>query len=1081
MRTGQLIFRYPYIAPGLLAMLLLAGCHRGEEKKAQFLQRADGYFNAHEYDKAKIEYLALLRLDPQRGNLTALQQLGSIWLEQGAPLQAYPFLLRARQLAPDNVAIRTALARVLDSLGARAAAKEEATAILNELPGQEDALFVLVDSAETETDIEQVKEHLQKIPEGSELTYHLGWASLAARTGDLAYAHAELQEALKLAPQSARAHLLLAKLYALEQVQDKAGKEFQIAAELSPARSTARLSYAEFKRQIGKTDEAVVILEEVVRQAPDYLPAWSLLAETALSQGKFKEALSQLENVVARDPTNLDAQVLRARAWTAGGETKKALESLEHLTAIYPNIPSINYYLAQAYVTGGNLDSAASALDHAIAAQPDYPEAILLRAQLDLRRGKAPLVIPTMLKLLRAHPGLVPASVLLADAYRASGRLDDAGTTIRDQIRTTGPTADAYLRLGVVLRAQLRMDEARDAFEHASELSPQDPQPIEQLVDLNIAQKNFDAALQTVSRRFAQEPHSAEAYFLEGKVYAAQGEWDRAETALRKALNADPNSSAPFDLLISTYVSAHKLDRAISELEGLSSKDPNNVRILAALGRIYLLAKNYAKARDTYEKLLSVNPDSAEAMNNLAYVYSEYLDQLDEAYELAQKAKALQPNDPLIADTLGWTLYKRGDYADALPLLQQSADKLGDNRDVQIHFGMASYMMLKTEDSLKAFKKALNGDTDTQGQSEARRRMALLEKDATGNLPVEKLEAAVADQHFDVFAWMRLAETYEHQGAFTRSAQAYQEALKINTELLSAALSLARLYDGPLNDTNMAFAFAKRAKELAPNDAQVDDVLGSIVYQLGNVAWAYSLLQESARLSRDDQKILLDYAWSAYILAKVDESRRLMQRVIQLHPDSEFSRQAKLFIAMTDLEQKPERLAASEPEIQNVLAKDPTHVPALLAKAKLRTQRGELTSAADIYAGILNRYPDFALAQKNLAALYVDDPKHANEAYDLAIRARNALPDDPELAGTLAEISYRRQDFSYAIQCFRESARNRPLRSIDLYYLGMAQLRIGQDSEAAKTLEKALSTGLQGPMLQDARATVTELHKRAGL
>jgi tetratricopeptide (TPR) repeat protein len=1079
MRTVHRVFSAVTVV--LAAIVLLGGCHRIEAEKTRLLQRGDHYFSALEYDKAKIEYLALLRLDPQRSDLTALKRLGFIWLEEGAPLQAYPFLLRAHELAPDDLQISVELARVLDFLGAKAAARQEAIAVLNQSPGQEDALFVLIDSAGTETDIEEIKGRLLKIPEGAELTYHLGSASLAARTGDFPYAQSELQEALKIAPRSAHAHLSMAKLYSLRQDWSKAGEEFRIAAELSPPRSTARLSYAEFERQTGKGDEAVLILKEIIRQAPDYLPASSLLAEIALSQGKSDEALSAVENVLAREPTDRDAQVLRARAWTAIGETNKATQSLEHLAGIFSDNPSINYYLAEAYGAAGNIDAAVTALDRALAAQPGYTEAILLRGQLELRRGNAALVIPTMSKLLKAHPGLVSASVLLAEAYRASGRLDDAATTIRQQIRTTGPTADAYLRLGMVLRGQLKMDEARAAFELASELSPRDPKPTEQLVDLNVAQKNFDAAMQIVSRQFGQEPKSSEAYFLEGKVYAAEGRWDQAEISLRTGLDLEPSNSAAFDLLIFTYVSTHKFDQAIGELERFLSKDPNNVRALNSLGRTYTLAGKYAKARDIYERLVSINPTSAEAMNNLAYLYSEYLDQVDKAYEIAQKAKALQPSDPLIADTLGWTLYKRGAYAEALPLLQQSAAKLGDNREVQVHFGMASYMMLHTEDALKAFKKAFNGDTDARSQPEARRRMALLEKNVAAGLSIEQLEATVSDQPTDVVAWMHLADTYERKGAFAKSVKAYEEALNINAELVPAALSLARLYQGPLNDANMAFVFAKRAKDLAPNDALVGDTLGTIAYRLGNFTWAYSLLQESARGSPDDPKILRDYALSAYMLAKVSESQRLMRRVIDLSPDSDLAREAKSFIAMTELEDKPDRLGVSEPEIQNVLARDPSYVPALLAKGKLQVQRGELKSAAGIYAGILSRYPDFALAQKDLATLYVEDQTRIDDAYNQAIRARNALPDDPELAKTLAELSFKKQDFSYAVQCFLESARHKPLTPTDLYYLGMAQLRIGQNAEGAKTLEKALSLGLQEPMLQDAKATVAGLNKRSDL
>src|SRR4029077_14632630 len=113
---------------------------------------------------------------------------------------------------------------------------------------------------------------------------------------------------------------------------------------------------------------------------------------------------------------------------------------------------------------------------------------------------------------------------------------------------------------------------------------------------------------------------------------------------------------------------------------------------------------------------------------------------------------------------------------------------------------------------------------------------------------------------------------------------------------------------------------------------------------------------------------------------------------------------AKAFLALTALEQNPERLQQSEPEIQRILATDPDYVPALIAKADLQVQRGDVQSAVAIYNDILRHYPDFALAQKCLASLYLEDPVRIEEAYGLALKARNTLPDDPELAQILGEL-----------------------------------------------------------------------------
>src|SRR3954451_22899271 len=101
------------------------------------------------------------------------------------------------------------------------------------------------------------------------------------------------------------------------------------------------------------------------------------------------------------------------------------------------------------------------------------------------------------------------------------------------------------------------------------------------------------------------------------------------------------------------------------------------------LGMIHEALKQYEPARDAYEKLLSINPRFSIALNNLAYVYSEHLGNLDKAYDLADRARQLLSSDPATADTLGWILHKRGEYTRASGLLAESARRLPDQPEIQ--------------------------------------------------------------------------------------------------------------------------------------------------------------------------------------------------------------------------------------------------------------------------------------------------------------------------------------------------------------------------------------------------------------
>ena len=146
--------------------------------------------------------------------------------------------------------------------------------------------------------------------------------------------------------------------------------------------------------------------------------------------------------------------------------------------------------------------------------------------------------------------------------------------------------------------------------------------------------------------------------------------------------------------------------------------------------------KNYTAARDAYEKLLAINGNNALALNNLAVVYSERFDQIDKALDLAKRARTNFPNNPNFADTLGWVMFRKGDYRNALPLLQEGAAKLTDNPEVQYHLAMAHYMLGDEAAATTALQKAVQLPSAFPQKEEAQQRLAILtmdSQDSTGD------------------------------------------------------------------------------------------------------------------------------------------------------------------------------------------------------------------------------------------------------------------------------------------------------------------------------------------------------------
>src|SRR5437773_4851566 len=466
-----------------LAVVLVTGCSK-HAKKARLLHDADSYFKAGNYDKAKVSYLNVVRLDPQ--NALAFERIGAMWLEAGAPLRAAPFLVKAAELAPKNDQNRIRLARCYLAIGRFADASKQALKVLEQIPDNGDAIIALTEAARSNEDIQAAEEQLERYPKKDNVSFHLASANLFINSANLAAAENSLRQALTANPNSSAANMAMGDLYLLKKDQKQAGEEFKKAAELAPVRSMERLKYAAFMSAAGDTAETRRISTEMTTQAPDYLPGWTLLAELAFKEGKYDEALSLLENVFSRDSEYIDGHRLESGVLLAKGDTKKATEVLERLDQTYPDTPLIKHELARAYLKENNMNQAKVVLDQAIALNPNYADAILLLADINLRSGHGEAVIEPMTRLLKRSPELRSAALLLAAAYGSLDRFDDAAVITGEQARLAPRDPQAQMAFGLTLRQAKRNDEARQAFEKAAGLAADSLWPVDQLVELDL-------------------------------------------------------------------------------------------------------------------------------------------------------------------------------------------------------------------------------------------------------------------------------------------------------------------------------------------------------------------------------------------------------------------------------------------------------------------------------------------------------------------------------------------------------------------------------------------------------------------
>src|SRR5437868_13029582 len=300
----QIRISLPIVVAGAIA-ILLSGC-TAASKKARLNDRAEKYFKAGEYDNAKIEYLNVIKIDQADAN--AYARIGAMWVEEGAPLRAGAFLIKALELAPNDIGSRLNLTRVYLGGGRSGDARNEAVTVLEKEPGNGEALLALVDTSHTPQEISAAEEQLAKFPQKDSAYYHLAAGGIAAKKSDFSAAEAAVQRAVAADPNLAGAHSALAALHLAKKDNEKAGAELQQAAKLAKVRSPETIKFAQFKLQNGALEEAKAFLVNVTNQAPDFLPDWSILGRMANNEKNYDEALELVGNSLSRDPANIDAR-----------------------------------------------------------------------------------------------------------------------------------------------------------------------------------------------------------------------------------------------------------------------------------------------------------------------------------------------------------------------------------------------------------------------------------------------------------------------------------------------------------------------------------------------------------------------------------------------------------------------------------------------------------------------------------------------------------------------------------------------------------------------------------------------------
>jgi tetratricopeptide (TPR) repeat protein len=1062
-----------------LACLLVlgSGCSKAAKAK-RLLTSADRDYQAQQYDAAEIKYRGVLRLSYL--NPVAIKRLGLLYAAEGRPAQAFSYLKKSLELDPNDVETEGKMAQTLVALGDPRRGYGLASRVLDKEPANDDAMMLCVDLARSITNMTVLRQRIEKSqavgPDSAVYHSALAWLDLRLRkTND---AESDIQKALKLDPKLISTYLANAALAIERNDLQTLSNSLKTAADLSPLRSNPRIKYADFQFRSGSPAEAEQILEDVTRQAPDYFPAWIDLMHLFFAERNYDKCSEVITKILARDPANYDALMQSGNLSMAKRDGTNAVGIFRRVESVpqFKNLPEVKYRLALAHLLNGERTDAVGSLTAALKVDTNYAAATLLLAELDIRGGNSTAGIDLLLPMVKRVPQESKAHLLLATAFLAERQPNNALEVYRHMATVFTNNPEIPRLMGVVYEQAGDAVQARSAFEKSLALAPDYLPTLDMITALDVQEKHYDDAEKRLAAVIGRNPKAAQPWLLQGNVYWAARQTNEAESAMSKAIDLDPNLPGGYLSLARLYLDTHQEQQALTRLNTLVSKT-NDITALLEIGEIRQQAKQMDEARDAYEKLIAFQPDCAPALNNLAYLYAEHYGDLTNAAKMAERARKAHPNDPYVADTLAWILYKQGQYPRALSLIQEGLEKEPNNAEVQMHLGMTYYMMEEEDLARVHLQQALSTDADYSGKDEARQCLALLAMDPATTTPasIEILEKRLHDNPRDPVPLNRLADIDELRGAVDKAAEAYQKLIAQNPQDWRAMIKLARLYSGPLHQTRKALDLAKTAHELAPGDPRATAMLGQLVYASGDYSWALSLLEESAPRLTNQPSAQYDLALAYYAVGREQKAADAMEEAVQAGASLPNLDQAKQFLAFLAATTNSAATPIPDAQIQAVLAKDPHYLPALELTGILAEGKGDTIQAAKTYEQILAEYPLFAPAMRQLTFIYAQRSGDETKAYELGEKARTAFPEDPNLAKTLGILAYRKADYQRSAQLLRHRSEKNTNDGELCYYLGMDYYQLKQPNESRKYLKQAVALNVPSPMAGEAAKVLAEL------
>ncbi len=625
-----------------------------------------------------------------------------------------------------------------------------------------------------------------------------------------------VQQAVRINPDHVEANLLMARFMVTSKRQELLPRAEELLNGLlgqDRGNSDALFVLAATRAQQGSPADAERLLLEALKNQPEHLNAAMALASLRIKEGKPDEAEKVLREAVGKSSDRRLARLALGQFYAGQQLDDKAREQFDTIVKEDPTFGPA--WLAIGMMHLKKNERAEAEVVYKRVSELDEEQYKPLYAQILAVNGKTEEAVAEYERLHKAEPDNRAFRSNLINAYLQTGSPDKAEALLNETIERRPRDSDARLQ-----RAEVRRRAG-----------------------------NLEGAQSDLATVLEIRPNSHEAHYFLSKIHQARRDNRLQRQELDEAMRLDPSYLPARLEMVQSMLQSQNASSALDVLNEAPADQAQTMPILAAKVWAYVAMNRYDDAKKTLAAIPEAQRDTAE-INLQEGVLRAVARDFAGAQTFLKRSLEQNPQDVRALNAYAGTFVAQKQVARALEVVRGQAEQFPDSPQMQLALA-GWYERANYRQEARAAYRAAHEAGDTSGEA-AIMTARLDAADGKYDEAVKTLEDLLEKSPRSVAAWRMLGLVNDAAGRGDQAIVAYRKAVEINPENFVALNNLAYLLSQRNERLEEALSFAQKAKELAPESADVDDTLGWIYYQRGVFATAAVHLRAAAAANPDN-------------------------------------------------------------------------------------------------------------------------------------------------------------------------------------------------------------------------------------